>query len=281
MGDVTNGGLIRLAAALVLVLGAAACAPATSEEPALSQGTDGKSYANNARDLLDRARAARAGGENETAVRLYRSAITVTSPEGGQQAIQIELGELLLQMRSTNDAYLIVTQAIDAAPDNATRVRGFVVLGHILQRLNRYAESVVMYEKALAINPRDARALVGRGVALDLSGQHEQAQLSYQDALSIEPENVSALNNLALSYAFAGNFAKAVEILHPMATAPGATAQLRQNLALVYGLMGNAELAASISRRDLDEATVRANLRFYEMLRRMPNPAEALAGASG
>jgi Flp pilus assembly protein TadD len=138
-----------------------------------------------------------------------------------------------------------------------------------------------MYDRALASNPRDARALVGRGVAYDRSGLHEQAQASYAEALAIEPENVSAQNNLALSYAFAGQFAKAVEILHPMATAPGATPQVRQNLALVYGLMGNSELAASISRRDLDEATVRANLRLYEILRRMPNPAEALAGSNG
>jgi Flp pilus assembly protein TadD len=252
----------------------------TSSEPALGLNSDNKTLANNSRDLVDRARAARAGGENEAAVRLYRSAISVTPPDGGQQALRLELGELLLQMQQTNDAFLVVTQAIDAATDDATRARGYVVLGHVLQRLNRYAESVVLYEMALALNPGSPRALVGRGVALDRQGMHEQAQASYQDALAIEPENVSAMNNLALSYAFAGNFAKAVEILHPMATAPGATPQLRQNLALVYGLMGNQELAASISRRDLDEATVRANLRFYEQLRRMPNPAEALAGAA-
>ena len=33
--------------------------------------------------------------------------------------------------------------------------------------------------------------------------------------------------------------------------------------------------------REAADTLVRANLRFYEMLRRMPNPAEALAGATG
>ena len=280
MYGATTLSMLRVIAVAGVVAAMAACAPMTSEEPALSRNSDNKSLQNNSRDLLDRARAARAGGENEAAARLYRGAITTT---GGpdQAAIRIEFGELLLQMRQNTDAYAVVNQGIDNAMDDATRQRGYVVLGHVLQRLNRQAESMVMYEKALSLNPRDPRALVGRGVAYDLAGLHDQAQASYLDALAFEPENVSALNNLALSYAFAGNFSKAVEILHPMATAPGATAQLRQNLALVYGLMGNSELAASISRRDLDEATVRANLRFYEILRRMPNPAEALAGASG
>ena len=78
----------------------AACAPMTSDEPALAHDSDNKSLQNNARDLLDRARAARTGGENEASARLYRSAIT-TTPGPDQAAIRIEFGELLLQMRQT------------------------------------------------------------------------------------------------------------------------------------------------------------------------------------
>jgi Flp pilus assembly protein TadD len=112
---------------------------------------------------------------------------------------------------------------------------------------------------------------------LDLVGQYHAAQESYEAALKIKPDDLSVQNNLGLSLAFAGNFPRAISILHPIAARPDATPRLRQNLALVYGLMGDMELAASISRRDLDEETIQNNLRFYELLRRYPNPAEAVA----
>ena len=264
-----------------LALAIGACAPIGPFEPAVPSPTDAKAMDMAVRDLLDRARAARASGEFEAATRLYRDAVTASATAEISSRVLVELGELLTRMNQSADAYTALTSALDRAQDPAVRESAYVAFGHLYQRLRRYAESVTFYDKALELNPRNARALVGRGVALDISGLHDQAQASYMAALAADPGDTRAQNNLALSYAFAGHFSKAVEILHPMATSPGSTAQLRQNLALVYGLMGNGELAGSILRRDLDEATVRTNLRNYEILRRLPNPAEALAAASG
>ncbi len=276
-------GAAALFGACAIAIGA--CAPIGPFEPGVPSGTDTKSLAERERDLLDRARAARASGEFEAATRLYREAVTSAQGVDNSARVLVELGDLLARMNQPTDAYTALTSALtsalDKAQDPAIREAAFAGIGQLYQRLRRYSESVAFYDKALGINPQNARALIGRGVALDMSGLHDQAQASYMAALAVEPGDTRAQNNLALSYAFAGQFNKAVEILHPMATSPGSTPQLRQNLALVYGLMGNGELAGSILRRDLDEATVRTNLRNYEILRRMPNPAEALAGASG
>lgn len=225
-------------------------------------------------DTIARARAARANGELETAVRLYRAALPSTSTN---LALRVELGETLTDAGDYEQAYEAIDQALRQSTGEA-REAGYVALGRLFFKLRRSTESADFFEKALAENPRNLRAMIGRGVALDLTGRFEQAQAAYLQALELAPGDLRAQNNLALSYAFAGNFARAVEIMHPMATAPTATPRLRQNLALIYGLMGNGELAASISRRDLDEATIQSNLRFYELLRRMPNPAEAVAG---
>jgi len=254
---------------------AAACTPLELFEPgAANVAANQPGEPNATADLVARARGARANGELETAVRLYRAAMTAARED---QALRVELGETLTDAGDYEQAYEAINQSLQQST-GAVREAGYVALGRLFFKLRRPTESAAFFEKALVENPRNLRALIGRGVALDLTGKFDQAQTAYLAALELSPGDTRAQNNLALSYAFAGNFARAVEIMHPMATAPTATPRLRQNLALIYGLMGNSELAASISRRDLDEATIQSNLRFYELLRRMPNPAEAVAG---
>lgn len=263
---------------VVLAVSTSACTPLTISEPGAKHVTTNQvGEPNSTAELTTRARAARSNGELEVAVRLYRAALTGAKDD---KALRIELGETLTDAGDYEQSY----EAINGALQDATaevREAGYVALGRLFFKLRRPTESASFFEKALEENPGNLRALIGRGVALDLTGRFEQAQSAYLAALNLAPGDTRAQNNLALSYAFAGNFARAVEIMHPMATAPSATPRLRQNLALIYGLMGNGELAASISRRDLDETTVQSNLRFYELLRRMPNPAEALAGVGG
>lgn len=276
---ISGSGLARFTCrVLIVAFGATlatACAPLTVFEPGASNiAANQPGEPNATADLVARARAARANGELETSVRLYRAAMTAARED---QALRVELGETLTDAGDYEQAYEAINQSLQQSTGEV-REAGFVALGRLFFKLRRPTESAAFFEKALAENPRNLRALIGRGVALDLTGKYDQAQTSYLAALELAPGDLRAQNNLALSYAFAGNFARAVEIMHPMATAPTATPRLRQNLALIYGLMGNSELAASISRRDLDEATIQSNLRFYELLRRMPNPAEAVAG---
>lgn len=272
----------RLQAAIYLALAAGllgGCFNATINEPGFrrSGSTEDVADPKGVAELLPRARAARANGEIEAAVRLMR-AVVGTSPSN--QSLRVELGEMLTDAGDYDQAYEAINGALQES-DPAVLEAAHVALGRLYFKLRRPSESAAFFEKALDLNPRNVRALIGRGVALDLTGRFEQAQASYMAALELSPGDVRAQNNLALSHAFAGNFARAVEIMYPIATSPSATKRMRQNLALIYGLMGNGELAASISRRDLDEDTVQSNLRFYEVLRRMPNPAEALAGMGG
>lgn len=269
-----NAVVSLLAASLLL----AGCLSVGSHEAGpRAAATDQAGEANSSADLVARARLARSNGELETAVRLFRSALSSGTANG---ALRIELGEALTDAGDFDQAYEAINASLQEY-DVSVREAGYVALGRLFFRLRRPSESAAFFDKALDINARNIRALIGRGVALDLTGRFDQAQASYLAALEVSPGDARAQNNLALSHAFAGNFARAVEIMYPMATAPNASKRLRQNLALIYGLMGNGELAASISRRDLDEETVQNNLRFYEVLRRMPNPAEALAGMGG
>lgn len=271
----SSGFTFRVCVVVLSMTLAAGCTPLSVFEPGATKfGATQAGEPDATADLVARARNARSNGELETAVRLYRAAIMAARED---QGLRVELGETLTDAGDYEQAYEAINQSLQHSSGEA-REAGYVALGRLFFRLRRPTESAAFFEKALAENPQNLRALIGRGVALDLTGKFEQAQAAYLAALALSPGDLRAQNNLALSYAFAGNFARAVEIMHPMATAPTATPRLRQNLALIYGLMGNSELAASISRRDLDEATIQSNLRFYELLRRMPNPAEAVAG---
>jgi Flp pilus assembly protein TadD len=64
-----------------------------------------------------------------------------------------------------------------------------------------------------------------------------------------------------------GQYDEAIALLTPLARSSEATPRIRENLALVYGLMGDADRAAMMSRADLDDSSIRANLEFIAAVR--------------
>ena len=129
------------------------------------------------------------------------------------------------------------------------------------------------------VDPRVESAL---GLAYDMLGDHAVAQSRYQRGLSESPNHMGLRNNLGLSYALTGDMPAAISTLRGVVETPGASPRHRQNLALVYGLAGEIDNAAAVSRLDLAEAAVKANLAYYAVLRSQ-TPAErrtAIFGAT-
>ena len=137
--------------------------------------------------------------------------------------------------------------------------------------LDRPEPAIAEYQTAIQIDPKDARAYNGLGVAHDLAGDHAAAEKSYRNALRIAPENMAVGNNLALSLALAGKFDEATKILKEIVADPASLIAHRQNLALVYGLAGNDADAARIGQLDLSPPQVKNNLAYYARLREMPD----------
>jgi tetratricopeptide (TPR) repeat protein len=67
--------------------------------------------------------------------------------------------------------------------------------------MERYADAVTSYDKALAINPSNAEAWLNRGVALDYMGRYDESVASYDKALALQPNFTTARENreIALS----------------------------------------------------------------------------------
>lgn len=85
-------------------------------------------------------------------------------------------------------------------------------LGMAYFYLKQYADSAGMFEKAVALNPNDAQAVVNLADAYRWSGQQDKARSTYQRAISlgykeleINPQNASAMAQMALSYAKIGD----------------------------------------------------------------------------
>lgn len=76
------------------------------------------------------------------------------------------------------------------------RVNTFISAG-ITYRLNRqFSEAVAEYDKALALDPRNVRALEYKGYALFRLGHYDEAMASFTQAFAVEPGRAGVLLNM-------------------------------------------------------------------------------------
>ena len=78
----------------------------------------------------------------------------------------------------------------------------------------RQGDHVLMqqrYERILAANPNDVRALNGKATAQAWRGDYFAAIETYQKALSREPENIESLIGIGYAFSWAGDHAYAVD----------------------------------------------------------------------
>jgi Flp pilus assembly protein TadD len=242
-------------------LGLCGCAQPPTGGTASAAPSDGRPAQGDVNSTLRLARAARAAGDLPSAVNLYRSAL---ARQPGKDAVAVELGDTLIEADAVDDAVAAYGRV---PPASEARLGALLGLMRAQLSLSSPAKALDYADQALSLASQDRRAIVGRGVALDLLGRHAEAQASYRAVLATAPQDLAARNDLALSLALSGAFAEALDILKPLAQSSAATPRTRQNLALIYGLMGDNERAAALSRVDLDEPTTETNLRFFALVR--------------
>ncbi len=83
-------------------------------------------------------------------------------------------------------------------------------LGNIFTRTNRTDQAIVLIQKSLQLNPKDADAHNSLGNALFQKQQPDEAIEEYQKALAIDPRNFGAYNNLGITYAQNGQVNEAI-----------------------------------------------------------------------
>ena len=93
---------------------------------------------------------------------------------------------------------------------NEERGRESVERGFTLLKQGDVDKAIVAFEHAVRINPNDAVAYNGRGLAYAEMSEYARAITDYDRALSIDPNNDAAHNNREKAYAVMGEYGKEI-----------------------------------------------------------------------
>ena len=154
-----------------------------------------------------------------------------------------------------------------------------VELGNIYMRRGRMAESIVAYNKAIKLQPRNIEAFIGlarvylsinkpklaeqtyrRAIALQhgnwktwnaygyyqiKTGQYEGAEASFRRVVELTPDNVNAYSNLGATLLYLGDFKRAAQAFSKQAELKP-SADIFSNLATMYYYDGDFARAAHV-----------------------------------
>ena len=143
----------------------------------------------------------------------------------------------------------------EAVAADAECFQAHYLLGLALHRLERFEESNTSFEAALAIAPRDARALVNSARTLLELERAADAHARVQQAVENAPEYADAWNVLGRTHLALGRNAEAEVAFERACTLDANAAWPRNNLGLLYLQRGawqeaTAQFEAAIGRDD-------------------------------
>jgi protein O-mannosyl-transferase len=108
------------------------------------------------------------------------------------------LGEKLLDSGQTQEAIILLNQALRIKPDFDDAHRN---LGNALVKMRQLPEAIDHFKQAIRFGSDKAQAYNDYGSALVKAGRPQQAIEQYNKALRIEPNYINVYHNLALLYA--------------------------------------------------------------------------------
>jgi tetratricopeptide (TPR) repeat protein len=157
------------------------------------------------RGRLDDAEAARASGDYETALAMFRDILaqnpTVTHAYVG-------IGEIYLEKQDYLSAEPYFARAVRYEPRNFGAQFGH---GVVLQMLNRLVDAIKAYHRALTIEPDHPRANLNMATTYMQLGEPANALAFAEKAVKIDPASGPARVNLGAVYEQLGRSADAIE----------------------------------------------------------------------
>jgi Flp pilus assembly protein TadD len=203
---------------------------------------------------LQVAASADAAGDSDLAISMYTAA---AASEPDNIDLQMRCADALVRGGKVEQARQLLTERLRNSHGQPDLTRALALVDLVS---GQFAQAITGLDQLLATNPKDARVLVDKAVALDLQGQHGAAQVIYQQVLVTAPNDAAARNDLAVSMLLEGRIHQALETLAPMQDADNATPRLKVNLGIMYAASGNARrseqlLGNSLSDGDLSALT--------------------------
>ena len=115
---------------------------------------------------------------------------TLSSPEPQLAAIQADTEQAREDGRIDE-----LIRALEEKARATNALKDWVELGICLLEVRRYEETIVCWDKALALDPKSAGAWTAKGMTLSALGRYEEALPCLDEALALDPKFADAWNN--------------------------------------------------------------------------------------
>jgi tetratricopeptide (TPR) repeat protein len=165
------------------------------------QSTDTGSVA----PLLANAVNAHRQGDRDTARALYEGVLRIDP--GHHDALHL-LGVIAYETQDHDLAVRLICQALQTYEPNPA---AHANLGLALQALERNEEALACFDRAVALDPSNAGAWLGKGDILTRLGEGERARRSYEQGLLLNPRNPHGWRALGAIFLKLGRHADAVQ----------------------------------------------------------------------
>ena len=194
-----------------------------------------------------------AKGRNAIAITNYEKALAI-DPELSSLYVPIALAYAEAGNALKADIYLTKAEAAGADGSDARFARGV-----LLQKQNKYQESLVIFDQIVAAEPQNGAANYQRAVIFDKLGQADKAIDAYEKTTQIDPGYAPAWFELGVIYYNKGDYNKAAFAYQQAVKADYGNAKAHANLASAYRQLerypeANAEykIAAETIKNDAD-----------------------------
>lgn len=117
------------------------------------------------------------------------------------------MGSIEFQLGHLDEAIQWIEKLLAATPGTP---QIFFIYAEMLAQQNKFIEAIGAYKRALALQPRYAKAFCGLGSASEKTGNDKDAIDAYKSALAIDSNYPEALNNLGVIYHKRGDACEAI-----------------------------------------------------------------------
>ena len=201
---------------------------------------------------LNIAMAAEAAGDNQMALQIYATALA-KDPSDTKAAVQY--ARALVNNRQVGLARELLSRQLAARPGQPDLSREFGTI-EVLQ--GQPGPALARFDTALLANPQDVRALVNKGIALDMLGRHAEAQDLYRRADTLSPDDPAVRSNLAMSLMLSGQAQQAADIMQNMGLAADNIPRVRNNMAVMAAANGDMARARRLTSGEISETELQA-----------------------
>ncbi|MBI1849234.1 MAG: tetratricopeptide repeat protein [Planctomycetes bacterium] len=183
-------------------------------------------------------------------------------------AVERFLGECYLAQGDFSNASNHYLAAIQINADNKEAYDGLAAVAQELAKQKKYDEALDIFNKALAVRPKDALLQANLALTYKDMGRIDEAIQTYEKALALGPADSQTLNDLGLLYEGKRQFDKAIDC-YRKAEAIDGNLDAAENLGVVFLKFGNYDKALAEFKKvvEKDPTRERASALYSESRR--------------